>query len=184
MRRGEVFTCGFGYDESNNGRYPSIHVLAYSRIPQDFYIKDPTELMEKQRNHQKVNSRLRTPKRDYSFLLFTEADLQRIKDKHKVLGVILGSLLFRESVSAPIELYIDGGRYEKEIEFATKIIKKVTGLTLKEINIHFGPNYDQRVPIVNLADEIANWLLRKRTPFEKLRDHNHRKPIIPLEDLI
>jgi len=184
MQRCEKVPIGFGYDESNNGRYPSIHVLAYSRIPQDFYIFPETNLLQKQRDHKKVNSKLRTPNRDYSFLLFTEADLERLHEKYKVLGVILGSLLFKESVSPPIHLYVDGGRYEREIDFAHKCIREVTGLKRREIFLHFGPRYDRRSPIVNLADEIANWLLRKKTPFLKLRDHLHRKPVIPLESIV
>ena len=183
MQRGEQVPCGFGYDESNNRRYPSIHVLAYSRIPLDFHLFPESRLMQKRRDHQRVNSRLRTPQRNYSFLLFSESDLSRTHDKYKILGVILGSLLFKESVSPPIEVYVDGERYEKEVIFAYKCIKEVTDLSKKDISLVFGPRYDRRVPIVNLADEIANWLLRKRTPFVKLRDHAHRKPLIPLEEI-
>jgi hypothetical protein len=183
VKRGEI-PCGFGYDESNNGRYPSIHVLTHSIIPEDFHLAPDSRPLNKQRDHSRVNTRLKSPRRNYSFLLFTESDLERLEEKYKVLGVILGSLLFKEQVSSPVEIYIDGARYEREIDFAYKCVRAVTGLNRRKVDIIFSPKMDIKCPIVNLADEIANWLLRKRTPFEKLRDTPHRKPVLRIEELV
>lgn len=160
-----------GFDESNNGIYPSIYVLTFSNYEQDAL--EQAVLMPKiRRSHTTIQSKLDS--RHYSFLLFTRTERDMLP-YYKTQGVILSSLLVNEVVDLPFSIYIDGQMSPKSLDFTRGFLSDTTGIDRDAIKISYGKDLDRRIPLVNIADEAAHWMLRKSV--QRLRTHPNIKDI-------
>ncbi len=142
--------CYIGIDESNHGRHPEIFVAALSRR-QDSAIIYPKIRFRKERKHSRLKERLDC--QDYRFTLVTEGQ-KRLPD---IVSTLLEPEIHLDSKG--INIYLDGLIQEEECLEIKRRISDETGVSYVEI--YSGSKFDQRVGIVNLADEIANWLYRE-----------------------
>ena len=70
----------------------------------------------------------------------------------------------------PLRIYIDGKVREEEQKRIMEMLSVKRKINQSEIQIYAEDKFDERVEIVNLADEIANWLFRK--PLSWLSENN------------
>jgi len=164
---------GFGYDESNHGKFPEVCVVVPSMYKGDAVVRQ--RLFSKHRNHGKILERV--DGRTYSFLLFGELDKDDI-ERDKRLGVILGSLAHGETFEGGLDVYIDGEWPGMAIDFAYNTLAKVSRLRRSRINLYTGGDLDRRVKIVNVADELAHWLFTDCGSFSKLKRNRHCKRLL------
>lgn len=167
----------FGVDETNNGKFPVIYAAVFANSPLDAEILPQTAFPKVRRGHRGLSTKLAS--RDYSFLLLTRAEAE-IFGYHRLPGVVAASLVQHEPLEAPLELFFDGEVFGhdplKHSEYARDMLREVTGLPRDLISVHYGKDLDRRVRIVNLADEVAHWLLKKS--IETIRDNPRMKTLI------
>lgn len=169
-----------GADESNNGRFPATYVAVFSNFDSDIIDHSPNSnsksLLSKIRSHDvKVLTR-RLARRDYSFLLLTEEEYE-MTEHYRLWGNILGSLLLGEHLGEILEIYIDGEITRKAKDHCKGCIHEATRLEYPRIRLFNGGNYDRKFDIVNLADEQAHFLFRKKT-LEELTVNPHKKQLV------
>jgi hypothetical protein len=161
-----------GYDESNHGRVPEICVAVAGK-------NDGTDCLfgkfSKQRDHRGIVDRLRG--REYRFLMFGDTDKSLIPGNKK-LGVILGSLASGERFDKKFNVYIDGLWNYESLCFARGVLGEITSLGSDKINLFDDARLDRKMNLVNIADEVAHWLLNRPKSFESLRSDRHRKEIL------
>ena len=162
-----------GVDESNNGRFPAIYVQVSSNNSHDV-CKQKRLLSKSRKNHDTIARKLRS--RDYNFLLFSYAESKIIQNPFKRIGIILASLIYEKSLGDHLKIYLDGEWGPKNIDFAKNILKDTTGLEKDVIEIFTGAELDRKIPLVNIADETAHWLLKK--PLKSLRENKHKKELL------
>lgn len=164
-----------GYDESNNGKYPEICVAVASPYDRDF---DRLQTkIPKVRTNDYQNLKRKLGLRDYRYLLFTETDNTFIKKhKHKKLGLILSSLLFKKNFDENLSMFIDGEWNIKSIDYAKAMISEITDLPRGAVEIFPEAHLDQQLMIVNIADETAS-MLRKKS-IDELCNDEHRKQLL------
>jgi hypothetical protein len=153
MRKGEPW-INLGYDESNHGRYPEICVVAVSNVSNDL-IESPNRLRKIRRNNNFLSNRLK--KRDYAFLDFSATAYELIVPTQK-LGIVLANLINKKPIDDHLKFFVDGEWYKGAINYAKSILHETTGLEKDCIEIIDGAKLDRRIPLVNLADELAYWL--------------------------
>jgi hypothetical protein len=166
-----------GADESNNGRAFEIHTTVFSIHPSDAAEVSKDNLLPKFRTHKNLFNRLK--KRDYSFLLFTDSDRNRIP-KHERAGAIVTSLLYEEfdwSEFDSFNFLLDGDRNTKELDYLVDIVTaKIPKIKSGNISVSYGGKYDQRYLVVNLADQLAHYLFRKGIDY--VSEHEDRKALL------
>jgi hypothetical protein len=169
-----VYEVSIGMDESNNGGVLEIHTAVFSLYAGDTV--QSNSILPKIRSHKNIFNRLRN--RAYCFLLFTDLDKSKITKNQRV-GVISSSLLEGEIDWQEVEnlnFYLDGERTRSELDFMMERVVLRTGMDEKRIKINYGAKFDQRYPVVNLADEMAHYLFRKGVDY--VSEHKDRKPLI------
>ena|SRR3989338_8916784 len=166
----EVIWRYTGIDESNNGRHPTIYIAALSSNPQDVAIS--ADLLPKLRKHLHIGDRLKG--REYSFLLLNSSEL--LIEPYKKIGVVIASLLHGDNLGETLDVYIDGEWSRPVIDFAKGALEEATGLEKDLIIIHTGKDLDRKMKIVNLADELAHWFLRKR--LNSLQEDPRKKELL------
>lgn len=160
-----------GLDESNREKYPAIYVAVTSNNYQDIKEKkEKNELYSKIRAPKNIDKKL--SRRDYSFLLLTESDNCFIKSNKKI-GIVLASLLYKEPISDHLNIYVDGQWTRKVVDFSIGVLSELTGLEKDLIRIHTGKGLDEKIGLVNIADEAAYWLLKKS--LAKLRESPYKE---------
>ena len=149
-----------GIDESNHGLFPEIFCAVRSKKK-----KDIIEGGKKEKIRANFESLLReVEERSYSFLvLASKEDYKRIGQKN-IGGVVAASLL----VGTPrnfetLKIFFDGDLKKPERNYMRDIISEYLAVSKDGISIYCGGNYDQRIPLVNLADGMARYLFRKHT---------------------
>ena len=163
-----------GFDESNNGRKFEIHTAVFSDNPLD--ISESPSLIPKLRRHKNLFNRLRN--RTYAFLLFTDSDRDRIPFVERS-GVTAASLMVEEydwSDFEGITLFLDGAKSTKEIDTLADIVLDTIPIPATGLEISFGPKYDQRIRLVNMADQLAHYLFKKG--IDVISEHEDRKPLL------
>lgn len=160
----------YGIDESNHGRTPEIFVSVASFNVEDVKIRHLDDKLPKIRDHKNLITRL--DDRDYSFTISTEN-----KQSSNSLSKIYSSLVLKclEPQIDRVELYIDGDlSVEKK-----RIIRRAVANTLEfdtyQVEVDSGPHYDRRVHLINLADQLANFLYRNKTLEELTSDQRFVK---------
>ena len=82
--------------------------------------------------------------------------------KEARLSEIITSLVrYDVPIELPLKIYIDGKVREEEQRRIIEMLSAKRKINQSEIEVYAGDKFDERVEIVNLADEIANWLFRK-----------------------
>lgn len=166
-KKGSVLYIGL--DESNNGRFPTIYVATYSEnMPK----LNGDTLFKKERVHRDFRKKL--GKISHSFLLLDYIDKDRIEN-YKMPGIVLASLICGENVGEFLKIYVDGELFSRQKDYVKDILNASFGLEKGLIDVHSGKDLDRKVNLVNQADEIAHYLLRR--PFIKVRDSKNRKVI-------
>lgn len=163
-----------GVDESNNGKFPAYFVAILSQKALDITAKIKSE---KIRSH-KPNLFNQLKKRGYSFLLFEENDQERIPGFKKP-GVIVASLLDQE-IGQEVEnlaIYLDGEYTTPQKSYLRDCVSDYSGLERRCVNLFCGANFDKKIKIVQLADELAHYLFRKY-PIQKISKNRHRKTLL------
>jgi len=153
MKKGEPW-INLGYDESNHGRYPEICVVTVSNFLKDLF-ESPIPLEKIRGRHRGILKRLK--QKDYSFLDFSAAAYELTSSTQK-LGIILANLIKTKPLGDHLKIFVDGRWYEYAKNYAKSILHETTGLEKDCIEIISGARLDKRIPLVNLADEVANWI--------------------------
>ena len=171
-----------GVDESNNGKAFEIHTSVFSIHTSDAIELSKESLLPKLRSHQNLFGRLK--KRDYSFLLFTDSDKKRIS-RYDQTGAIITSLIHGEFDHTIFDwtdfdsfnFILDGSRYPREIDrMVDMVIEKIPKIKPSKVSVSYGGKYDQRYPVVNLADQLAHYLFRKGLDY--VSEHKDRKALL------
>jgi len=170
-----------GFDETNNDAHPAIYVAAFSSFHNDIKIHDKPCFSKTRKNHEKDNGRHRKISRilntrDYSFLFYSETDKKLLK-RPKKLGIILSSLIYNQPRRDHVNILVDGRYHRDEINFAIDILHERIGLEKDCINFSYGPAFDRRVKLVNIADEVAHWLANSKS-LRQLTLNKKQKQII------
>jgi len=146
-------------DESNHGHSkgrPEVYVLALSKFKTDALYSPG---LPKVRNHFTLSKNF--DGRDYSYLLSFKEDLKRIPQRD-FSGFVTSSLLL-DKVNPDLEkvvIFIDG-EVTKFQRFHTRdLVAEVCGISKVQIEVNCGAKLDQHYPIVNLADQMANYIFR------------------------
>jgi len=137
-----------GIDESNNGRTPLIVVAVASELEKDILeCKDLEKYRKKNGNMRSLYNKM--AKRDYRFLLIEADDPKEVK---KVVPKIYQELLFSFQMKDEVKIFIDGDQ---------KGIEEILRFPGVSITIRYGHNLDTKIPLVNIADGIANYIYHK-----------------------
>lgn len=147
------------HDESNNGRPLEVHSSVFSEFLSD--VAYCNKELNKVRVHGELFERLR--KRDYRFVLVNKEDKIRLRNKSERLGIILTSLLMNVEMNLDLkslDLYLDGNKSQKEIEYVRDSVSCYLSFPRMRINITSGPRLDQHYPLVNMADQLAHYLYK------------------------
>lgn len=161
-----------GVDESNHGRFPEVFVAAFSGL--DKYSQKGS-FSKVRRSHTlfKPSSEI-----EYSFLLASESDYQRISQR-ELLGVVVASLV-KDQIPIDLnhlEILVDGEHLQDKRIFLRDLVSEVCCIDKKIISLKVGADFDQKYPLVNLADDIAHYLFRKVSP-EQLSQDVRQKTLI------
>ncbi|MFH1326772.1 MAG: hypothetical protein ABIH59_01435 [archaeon] len=167
-----------GIDESNHGLFPVIFVAAFSLFEKD--ILPPKEGV-KIRKHANIISRVGG--RDYSFLLASQGDYLKIPEK-EFLGRVVGSLLYKKLGGSReeflkmnkrrkrLDLFIDGVVGTEEKNYVRDVVSEILLMRKRMVRVLSGANYDTKYRVVNIADELAHYLLRECTEEELYSNPN------------
>jgi hypothetical protein len=148
------------YDESNHGRYPEYCVCFFSYLKKDSFTYRSPHFGKIRANHRELENRI--TKRDYRFLLLEEKDASNIKELKKP-ALIFGSLIYDVWINEePLFLY-DGDIRRASIEYAKDLISDIKDIPKSAIKIKNGADYDKKNFLVNLADEMAHALYKKKS---------------------
>jgi hypothetical protein len=178
MKRGDLIykvgcdESGNGHHKAGNGRTPETYASIFSNFPHDL-IYNIYE--EKTRKHHGVKLRLKG--REYRFLTVSQCESKVFKEdnKYKKIGVVLASLLYKESLGEHLTIYLDGEWNSKQIDFARNVLRDTTGLARDTIIIINAPRMDLTYPIVHLADETAHWVRTRKRSLVELEQDTNRK---------
>jgi len=166
-----------GQDESNNGRKNEIHVAVFSSNPLDIIESDVK--LPKRRSHGDIVKSL--GRRKYRFVSVRKEDKIRIP-KRQLLGAISASLLDGEIESPDLQrlqIYIDGEKFSTERLYARDMIADVLDIGKSVVSLFCGARFDQRYPIVNLADRVAHYTYYgSKRSYSDFVNHRNRKPLI------
>ena len=157
-----------GIDESNNGRTPLIVVAVASELRKDILeCKGLKKYRKKNGNMRSLYNKM--AKRDYKFLLI---EAQNPKDIKNVVPRIYQDLLFPSLNKDKLEVFIDGDQ---------KGIEEILRFPGVSITIHYGHNLDTKIPLVNIADGVANYIYHKYEKFGidgLIRKENFKKHLV------
>jgi hypothetical protein len=167
----------WGIDESNNGRFPAVYVAACSNNVSDgrdfLKIKERQACFPKKRNHKGIEGRC--SERHYYFCLLKKEENEMIPE-HKRKGILIASLIYGQEIKIPIEVYADGEFKIKEKDYTIGILKNCLNIEKNMIEFYYGKDLDRKIKIVNIADELANWLFRK--PLLEISKKEQLKPLL------
>ena len=166
-----------GIDESNNGHNPVYYSAVFSSHDKDADIRrENSQLMPKIRDHgDSLWGKFSC--RDYTFLLYTESDHERI-GKRWYLGVIAGSLIHEMPVGETLDIFIDGNHYPKRrVEGVRDIVSSVADLEKDLIEVITGRRLDRRNTPTNIADEIAHWLYNDKC-LREIKENPKKKKVL------
>ncbi len=168
-----MYDSGFlGIDESNHGRVPEVFVAVYSQIPED--IKDIGGL-EKKRGNSTINEILCG--RDYRHILIPAEVKEEFEQRH-VQMIVLSE--FAKCFGNLEKILVDGQVRAQIIEEVKKEISSIACPTI--VGVEKG---DTRIKLINIADQLANYLFRfyKNENSNKYSDKEklaiHAKCIVP-----
>lgn len=176
---------GFGIDESNHGRYPEFFVAVSSYAHSDF-VEVPHLLpkIRKKTSREAMKSLFsKFSCREYSYLTVLEEDFDRWP-KYEQKGIIISSLLYPLPKISVLELYLDGEVRSDILRDTKSIVSDFLDIRGKcAVKIFTGKDLDRRVPIVNLADQLAHYFYKfynKRRRLEDLNAHywKHEKDLL------
>ncbi len=158
----------FGIDESNNGDYPEFFCLVGSNFKSD--VKRSKKTLEKKRGFDpKRPKRMRKRKISFTYFLNPHEKImgcpglfQEINQGY--LPQVIFSLLlpFREYLEPyeRISFFIDGLISPPLHDFLIERISDFLLLPPENISVLSGSHFDEKYPLVNLADELANYFKR------------------------
>ncbi len=167
-----------GIDESNHGRFPEIFVAVFSTFDSDI---EERSFKKSRRNHKNLMRRL--GRRSYSFLLYSSSDrkLFRERESYKEVGAIVASLISPEILEQEdekiLDIYIDGEHQHRTLVYCRDIVSNVLDIDKECVEVSCGPSLDEKLRIVNIADEIAHWLYRKQ-PLNDLANKKQRRELL------
>lgn len=160
-----------GIDESNNGngsvdkygeKLPTIYVAVFSFNDQDIKIE---EKIQKKNNFKNLESKLKK-RLGISILLLDQTDFNykfNHKEKPGRISVSLANKFFEKNeikrLIERVEFYFDGEYRVEQVKFTEKLVKDVLGI---ESRFYHDAHLDTKMPLVNLADELARYLFKKR----------------------
>jgi len=137
-----------GIDESNHGKYPESIVAVYSHFPSDI---TRTVGLSKRRGKKPIESFIE--KRDFHYFEITEAYKQRIGDYRNARIIALSELI--KSFNVLEKVYIDGDLDSAVIEELERILYPASKPKIIPV-----PQGDTTIPLLNIADALANILYR------------------------
>jgi len=163
-----------GIDEANHGRSPEIFVAVYSDLLEDVYCHTTKQFPKRRNNHKSLAGRL--AHRDYAFVIVSKDTLQTYREE-QVFGSVVVSLIEPIIRLGRLEqIWIDGQPCHQQEEEMWRRLRREFGITEKDISIQFGPKYDTKVQIVNIADELAHHLFHR--PLEKIAKNHHKVDLL------
>jgi hypothetical protein len=178
--RKEVEKVYIGVDESNHGKYPEYFAAVFSPFESDVTARKMKKQREKCK-HQNLLSML-ARERDYSFLRLEKPDDEKLgKDK---LGIVIASLISDCVEDYEIRgnyteyaIFVDGIIDNKSIGRARSIVSDLTEIEKQFLIIK--PSSDERIPIVNYADELAHFFFRHTTSHDQNTKYlSHHKALL------
>ena len=148
-----------GWDESNHGRFPESFAATLSYDERNLI---PDTLHKVHYSPNKLFPapirRERSMNATHTFLYFLFQDKLNLPPQ-SVLGTVLSSLLRGLSSHdvSRLELFLDGEKRKGEIDFARELISETTSISKRRIDFEYGAKLDEINPLVNLADQFANF---------------------------
>jgi hypothetical protein len=142
-----------GIDESNTGRYPEFYVAIASSDPDDVLEFSEGYLRSKMRAHRGLEGR--RGYRDYRFLLNPQPLHSDRGIANIVASLIKGFDLTGFDSVCP---FIDGDLSIDKKLYIPQAFAVATGLDTSQIIVKNGPQYDRRIELVNIADEMAHFI--------------------------
>lgn len=140
-----------GVDESNHGRVPEILAVCYSNNPED--IVEGNYEKRRSKNLDKRNLGFF----DFRHIIFSREDLLLLNKKQPmIIAVCEFAKYFLERGSNLEKIFIDGNLSLSQLDYLYRILENLDIST----EISFGPKYDQKIKLVNAADNWANALHR------------------------
>ena len=173
---GKILTLGLwegvGYDESNRGRNPEIHVGIFTNYLRDLvrFDSENFDLMKRRAAGNGLSPLLR--KRGWVFLLMDRAKLMGMH-YYQRLGTILGSLARGEDFGRELNVYVGGEYHPRCVTYAEGILAEISGIERGKIKVICGAKMDCCVHATHLADRTAGWLYTQR--LIDLEKHPNRK---------
>lgn len=159
-----------GIDESNHGSSPEIFVAVISEYPSDTTIssRHPKRIQ----NPHTIFGYMR--KRDWKYTIVSRKHYD-VYGPHKII-VRATELLLRELKSefGSLEIYIDGELQRRQI---TEINRSFPGIHTKVSAIPKGKKFRRTNQLIQLADSLANYLFRKKTPEELINGKLSRRKV-------
>ena len=162
-----------GIDETNHGRFPEIFVAAYSNTAMDTHCHADGQFTKQRKSHNGLAGRL--SHRGYSFIVVGKEILYGYREE-QIFASVLVSLIRQIPRPSLEQIWIDGDLNEQKKEEMWRRLKKDCSITEKDISIQFGPKYDTKVYLVNLADEIAHHLYHQ--PLDKIARNPRKRDIL------
>jgi len=162
---------GFGFSTDNIKNFPAIYSAVFSNFPED--LATGKKMHKKRGRHKGLEKVLN--KRHYTYLLLEKKDYVLI-EPYKRPGLIIGSLIYQEPIEPPLTIYFDGEWDFQSIDFIKGFTHEITNLEKDLIEIKTGADLDKKIPLVNIADEAAHWLLNR--PLKYLRESPNRRSLI------
>jgi len=167
-----------GVDESNHGRFPEYYAAVFSEIDSDAKIfpiipgREP-KFSKIRSSHKGLFTKLKG--RDYSFLLARRRNYDAFP-KPEFIGNVCAGLL-NDKLPEDLErlsIYLDGEVSKIKRDFTQGIVSEVYDLHPSQIEVKYGKKLDQRCLIVNLADELAHHLFKKKGRGNMGKNENRR----------
>lgn len=166
----EVEKVYIGVDESNHGKYPEYFAAVFSPFESDVRARKMKKQREKCKHQNLLSMLARERARDYSFLRLEQRD-DEVLGKNK-LGIIIASLIYETVESCEIYgnfpeyiIFVDGIIDNKSISRARGLVSDLTEVEKQFFIIK--PSSDERIPIVNYADEVAHFFFRHTTSHDQ-----------------
>lgn len=163
-----------GIDETNHGLFPEIFCGVRSKRRNDTLEKN--KLNKERADFSGILEEVK--KREYSFLLLASKEDYRRVGNDKIQGVVAASLLSGIPINfEELDIFFDGDLTKRIQDYMRDIVSEHLVLPKDAVSIYQGGEYDERIPLVNLADGMARYLFRKHT-IEDLANNPNLRTLI------
>ncbi len=165
---------GIGVDESNNHKNGAIYVAVHSYTKTDW---NEGRIYGKLRGSSEKDISERLDGRDYSFLILQRAVYDKIPPE-ELIGTIIASLIqdINPENFDRLKIFLDGEWNKNKKLYVKYYCSHILEIEKSRITFYYGKDFDKRILLVNMADQIANYLFR--SSYGEVSSNPRQKTII------